>query len=191
LIEPVPDGTVACLAGRRIDAEDADPVRFPVQSEAEVRASLSRVFAAESVRHLVCSAACGADIIALEACEAYDIPVTIVLPFAAAAFRRVSVTDRAGDWGSRFDRMVARAHAGDQLIELDLSPDDPDAFERANEEIVSSAAGFPSKEHLAVIVWDGEKKGETDITGHVRDLAKARGFRVLEIPTLSRGSSSG
>ena len=178
----VPDGAVACLAGRRIDAGDADPVRFPVRSEAPVRDAVAKALAAEGVRHLVCSAACGADIIALEECEALGIPATIVLPFEAPAFRRLSVTDRPGEWGPRFDRLLARALDEGMLIQLDLRSDDPDAFERANEKIVSTAAGLAAAEHLAVIVWDGEKVGEEDVTAHIRDLATARGFRFIEVP---------
>jgi hypothetical protein len=177
----LPDGAVACLAGRRIDASDADPVRFPAGSEAPVRDALAKAFAVESVRHLVCSAACGADIIALEECEASGIPATIVLPFDAPAFRRLSVTDRKGDWGPRFDRLLARARGEGMLIQLALRSDDPDAFQRANEMIVSTAAGLAAAEHLAVIVWDGEKVGEEDVTAHVRDLATAKGFRFIEV----------
>jgi hypothetical protein len=179
-----PEGSVACLAGRRIDEDDAESVRFPLRNELDVRASLSRVFVSENVRHLVCSAACGADIIALELCEAREIAATIVLPFAAQDFRRVSVIDRPGEWGPRFDRAIARAHESYTLIEMDMSPDDLNAFERSNEAIVSIAAEIPSKDYLAVIVWDSAKKNEKDITAHLRDLADARGFRLLEVSTL-------
>jgi hypothetical protein len=184
MIRPHPEGSVACLAGRRIDPEATDFVRFPEQSEAKVREALSELFAVERVRRLVCSAACGADILALEAAATCGISATIVLPFSPVAFRKVSVADRPGDWGPRFDRLIARARADNMLIELGLSLDDPDAFSRANMEILSRAAAIPSREHLAVIVWDGEKVGEADITGHIRDLAQTRGFRILEVSTL-------
>ncbi len=67
------------------------------------------------------------------------------------------------------------------LIQLALHLDDPDAFQHANETIVSTADGLSAAEHLAVIVWDGEKVGEEDITAHVRDLAVAKGFRFVEV----------
>lgn len=185
-----PHETVACLAGRRIDPEHADPIRFPAHREPLVRGHLSRILATETVWHLVCSAACGADIIALEACASAGVSATIVLPFAAAEFRRVSVTDRPGDWGPRFDRVLARARAAGSITELSMSSKDERAFEIANEEIVSIAAGMRSGRHLAVIVWDGEKVGEEDVTGHVRDLAVARGFDLLEVPTLADGGQS-
>ena len=178
---------VACLAGRRIDPQHADTIRFPAHCEPWVRRQLSRILATDAVGHLVCSAACGADIIALEACASSGVSATIVLPFAAAEFRRVSVTDRPGDWGPRFDRVLARARAAGSIIELSMSSKDERAFNIANEEIVSTAAGMRSARHLAVIVWDGEKVGEEDVTGHVRDLAVARGFDLVEVSTLADG----
>ncbi|KTW17284.1 hypothetical protein [Sphingomonas sanguinis] len=186
-----PPEAVACLAGRRVDPEHADKVRFPADSERMVSAALSRTLVAERIRHLVCSAACGADILALEACAAADVAATIVLPFAAADFRRMSVVDRPGDWGPRFDRVLARARAAGTVIELAPSLRDDSAFERANVEIVSTAADMDSGRRLAVIVWDGRKVGEEDVTGHVRDLAAARGFDVVEVSTLPNvGSAS-
>ena len=55
---------VAALAGRRIDAADAAGARFPLANAEVVRARLQALLRAEQGRALVCSAACGADLIA-------------------------------------------------------------------------------------------------------------------------------
>ena len=58
-------GTVVALAGRRIDAPGADPPRFPPERVPAVRQRLVDMLAAEQAAVLVCSAACGADLVAL------------------------------------------------------------------------------------------------------------------------------
>ena len=47
---------------------------------------------------LVCSAACGADLIALQAAGRVSLRRRIVLPFEPSRFRDSSVVDRPGDW---------------------------------------------------------------------------------------------
>ncbi|OUS19523.1 hypothetical protein A9Q95_14735 [Rhodobacterales bacterium 59_46_T64] len=136
------------------------------------------------VKHLVSSAACGADILALEVCEELGIETTIVLPFVTQEFRRISVTDRGGNWGSRFDQLIESNRAHGALIELGLPTDTTDAFEQANIEIVLRASQISAAEHLAVIVWEGAKKGTSDATKDVKDRAVSKGFRVVEINTL-------
>src|SRR5689334_9121270 len=102
---------VVALAGRRIDADGA-PVRFPLKQAPSVKGRLTRLLRGLQPDALVCSAACGADLLALEAAAALQIPVTIVLPFAPERFRKTSVVDRPGNWGRRFDAVMKRATHG-------------------------------------------------------------------------------
>ena len=55
------------------------------------------------------SAACGADILCLEAVRELGGETHVVLPFPAEEFRRTSVEIAAGDWGARFDRLLEHA----------------------------------------------------------------------------------
>jgi hypothetical protein len=59
-------GAVIALAGRRIDAIDAKAARFPLQAVPLVRERVSDLLQREHAKALVSSAACGADLIALE-----------------------------------------------------------------------------------------------------------------------------
>ena len=102
---------VMALAGRRIDAPETDPPRFPLKNVPMVRERLAALLAAEHAEALVCSAACGADLIALEEAERLGLRRRIVLPFPAKRFRETSVTDRPGEWGPLFDRLIASAEA--------------------------------------------------------------------------------
>src|ERR1700687_257733 len=107
-------GAIVALAGRRVDPVDADTRRFPLENVTLVRKRLSELFVAERATALVSSAACGADLAALEAAERLGLRWRIVLPFAPERFRQTSVIDRPGDWGPVFDRLIAQSRiAGD------------------------------------------------------------------------------
>ncbi len=185
-----PGGTVVALAGRRIDAVGADPPRFPLEAVPTVRRRLAEVFARERAVALVCSAACGADLIALEEAERLGLRQRIVLPFAPERFRETSVVDRPGDWGPVFDRIVAGAAAVGDLVVLGGSGEDDDvAYAAANAAIVHEAQrlaweGDGAPLLAAVVVWEGAARPGTDATGGFRSLALAAGFE--ERPVLTR-----
>jgi hypothetical protein len=113
--------TVIAVAGRRIDAEDAETARFPLANLPLVRERLTAYLAARGATRIVVSAACGADLLALEAARAAGLPRRIVLPFDRKTFRTTSVTDRPGDWGRLYDALLAEAAAAGDLIELGLT----------------------------------------------------------------------
>lgn len=174
---------VIALAGRRIDAPDADTPRFPPHQAADVRERLDRLFAALGARGLVCSAACGADLIALEAAYAAGLRRRIVLPFDRAAFRNSSVIDRGGNWGDRFDRQVENA----EIVELHRKPGDDGAYAAANTAIFDEAMAMAADLEMAVtavVVWNGHPRGNGDLTAAFRDEAQRRGLPLREISTL-------
>jgi hypothetical protein len=177
-------GAIACLAGRRIDPVDADAPRFPLDCASAVGEEISAVLLERKISRLVCAAACGADILALEACEALAIPTTIVLPFSVAIFREVSVIDRPGDWGPRFDKVIANARSRSDLVELGYEKDDEEAFLGANREIVARVEHSPASEKFAIVVWNGTPRGEDDATADLAEHARAAGFTVIEVPTM-------
>src|SRR6266513_899405 len=108
-------GAVAALAGRRIDAPDTKEPRFPLPMAPEVRKMLLALLRREKIRLLICSAACGADLIALDAALKLGIRCRVVLPFEPDKFRRTSVVDRPGDWGSLFDHALSVVESSGDL----------------------------------------------------------------------------
>src|SRR5882757_8992673 len=88
---------VLALAGRRIDAPETEPPRFPLKNVPMVRERLAALLAAEHAEALVCSAACGADLIALEEAERLGLRRRIVLTFPPNRFCVASLTDRPGN----------------------------------------------------------------------------------------------
>ncbi|MFC7736518.1 hypothetical protein ACFQX4_11825 [Roseomonas sp. GCM10028921] len=180
---------VVALAGRRVDAPGAYPPRFPVGNVPLVRRRLAEVLAAEDTRTLVCSAACGADLIALEEAEKLGLRRRIVLPFAPERFRRTSVADRPGGWGPEFDRLVAAARGAGELVVLDGAGEGDAAYAAANEAIVREAvalaeAGGIAHRPVAVVVWEGAPRDGTDATQGFLELAAAAGFEPRSVPTL-------
>lgn len=178
---------VAALAGRRIDARNANDLRFPLTESEHVARKLLLRFRHEHVKHLVCSAACGADILALEAARELAIPATVVLPFAPHHFRKISVTDRPGNWGERFDRLVEAASDRDDLIELGLAPGDERAFIATNHRIIQAALALGFNRKLAFVVWEGRTRGKDDLTAEFLNLALSQGFEKRSVITKRRG----
>lgn len=175
---------IACLAGRRIDPVDSEKSTFPLNRAPAVGEAIVAALMERKIARLVCAAACGADILALEACEALAIPATIILPFPVDEFREVSVIDRPGDWGPRFDKVIARARAQSDLIELGYESTGQEGFLEANQEIVSRVLGTNAREKFAFVVWDGSARGEGDFTADLVEHAGAEGLTVIEILTM-------
>jgi hypothetical protein len=190
---------VVALAGRRVDAPDADTPRFPPENVGLVRERLGSFLEDRRATTLVCSAACGADLVALEAAEALGLRRRIVLPFDPERFRETSVVDRPGDWGPLYDRLIeAVTRAGDLMV-LEDAAEGGTAYAAANERILDEAlrlAGVsvgsgpkpsghvPPERALAVIVWDGRSRGNDDATEQFAASARRRGLTTEEIFTL-------
>jgi hypothetical protein len=107
---------VIALAGRRVDASDATQKRFPAENASAVKRQIRDFLQSNDASALVCAAACGADILALEAAGELGLRRRIVLPFDKATFRASSVVDRGGDWGERYDRVVSEVEGQGDLF---------------------------------------------------------------------------
>lgn len=186
--QPLRAGAVVALAGRRPDAADATQPRFPIHNAPRVLHEL-RVLLHPGVRALVCSAACGADLLALKAAGEAGIERHVVLPFGRATFRATSVVDRPGDWGDLYDRILDEVPGNGSIKPGDDDPEDPDAYFRANERIVRRAlelAESADEPHplAAVLAWEGAPRGDDDATDDFRRRAEAHGFSIHAVHTL-------
>jgi len=178
---------IVALAGRRIDKANADRPRFPLTSVGLVSERLGRLFSEKKASTLVCSAACGADLLALQAAGNLGIRRRIVLPFARSRFRETSVLDRPGDWGPLFDAICDEVVEEGDLVSLDCSDDDPCAYSAASSAILEEALRLQrTEEHesvVVVIVWEGAARGEDDETAAFAKKAEALGIDVEETLT--------
>jgi Tetratricopeptide Repeats-Sensor len=181
-----PQGTVLAIAGRRIDAEGTQQERFPAENEVLVAKRLRTMMVATACRGVVCSAACGTDILALESAGALGLERRVVLPFAVEKFRAMSVTDREEAWGERFDRILEQLPSRDVLV---LTPvgDASQAYAAANAAILEEAAAWGSvceQQTLALVVWNGLSRGPSDVTNGFRKLAEQKKLECVSVSTL-------
>jgi hypothetical protein len=178
---------VIALAGRRVDAPDAKPSRFPPANVAAVRERIQGLFADRNATALVSSAACGADLLALEAAELLQMRTRIVLPFSREVFRRTSVVDRPGDWGASYDQALNLTEAKNDVVVLGYREGDSKAYVATNDSILDEAASIAHNSGLrllAVVVWDQRSRGPEDITEQFLNEATGRGIEVLPVSTL-------
>lgn len=174
--------SVFLLAGRRPDPQDADVSRFPIANAIVVRERVRALMVEREPSCLVCSAACGADLLALDAAGDLGIERSVVLPFNVDAFRMSSVTDRPGHWGPLFDRLVRDVEASGGLTVLDEDQDSDKAYAVVNDHLLEIALGRGASV-IAVTVWEGRSRGNDDLTAHMAELASKAGAERVEVLT--------
>ena len=75
---------IVTLAGRRIDAPNASIVRFPLDKSPTVHRRIQKLLEDYQVTALVSSAACGADLLALDVAGQLGIRRRVILSLARA-----------------------------------------------------------------------------------------------------------
>lgn len=177
---------IAALAGRRVDSGSDEKPRFPLSNVASVRARLFEALQQPGIGTLVSSAACGADLLALEVARAIGLRRRVILPFPLQRFCDTSVTDRSGEWGPMFDEAVADAGRRGDLVVLDLDASQGDqAYRATNKRILDEAQVLAGgTEVKAIVVWDGVRRGEVDMTADFLEEAERRGIPVSVVSTL-------
>jgi hypothetical protein len=175
---------IIALAGRRVDAIDAKQRRFSSEPEniERVRQRLRTMFITQGSIALVSSAACGADLLALEEAGRLGLRRKIVLPFNPAKFKLTSVIDRLGDWGTLYDKAIAEADARGDLMVLASELEDG-AYIRTNHTIIEEAIALGN--HLedsvsALLVWEGRSRGAGDLTEEFGLYANEKGLPLLD-----------
>jgi hypothetical protein len=185
-------GAVVALVGRRIDPEPTLTPRFPFDQVNRVRIEITDQLRRSHAVALVSSAACGADLVALQTAHEMRLRTRIILPFSAARFRVTSVVDRPRPefWGDMFDRVASVARAEGNLVELDMMETD-DAYSAANAIIIDEARKLADVKDngplslVALVVWEGASRGADDNTYKFVKLARHSGFRVEQVLTLN------
>lgn len=185
------EGVVVALAGRRPDPIGAEYKRFPLENAGTVEANLRELFERWAVRLVVCSAAAGADLLALQAARNLGLRRRIVLPFPPERFRQTSVVDRPGPWGELYDPVITEAAETDDLVILRQTGVGTGAYARANEAILDEAEALARHpgDARAVIVWEGKpKEGDDleseDLTAAFASSAERRGIPVEQVLTV-------
>jgi len=191
---------VLIVAGRRIDAPNAEQERFPLKNADSVADVVSRKFAALKPTALVCSAACGTELIALKIAKVLSVRRCIILPYEPSRFRSTSVVDRPGnstwDWGAIFDDQIQEVREKNDLLIIPPTADETISYVATNEYIIAEAvrlasakddspsAGTRDNQMKCLIVWEGHSRGVDDITAALIGRARASDIEVEQISTL-------
>ncbi|RPI14945.1 MAG: hypothetical protein EHM60_05485 [Lysobacterales bacterium] len=174
---------VLAFTGHMIDAAGRERPRFPAALEPSVRAAIDARLRAHPPLAAYGSAACGADLLCLEAVQSLGGEVHVVLPYPAAEFRRSSVEIGGPDWVPRYDRLLETADtvtiASDHRASGSLAP-----FEYANL-LITGLAQLRSQvletELRGLAIWDPSGGGAPGGTASVVDLWRRRGYAVDEV----------
>jgi class 3 adenylate cyclase/tetratricopeptide (TPR) repeat protein len=149
---------VVVFSGHMIDRPDRPQPRFPPSLEPAVYAAIRDWLREENGLIGFSSAACGADLLFLEALEELGGESHIVLPYHLEEFARESVEWPAtGHWRERFDRQVGNSRVVYASSSRPLHGGV--AYDYANQ-LVQGLATLRATELesslLALAVWDGE-----------------------------------
>lgn len=154
-----------------------------------VSVEIDQVFDAAEPEYVVASAACGTDLLVLDAARARGIPYLVVLPFPRASFRERSVADCPGTWLRRFDAVLDDPPPGSRLTVLGPEPTSDamaqSGYAAATRAIVEAAARRGGRV-TALIAWEGQAKegGGHDETAAFRSMALENGWGLAEVITV-------
>jgi hypothetical protein len=109
MLEVLPAADVLAFVGHLIDAPDRPTPRFPAALAPAVTAAIGERLARMHLPVVYTSAACGADLIFVEAALDMGAEVNVVLPFDREDFVRTSVAPGGDSWTNRFDQALSRA----------------------------------------------------------------------------------
>jgi class 3 adenylate cyclase len=148
---------VGVFTGHMIDAPGRKTPRFPPEREAAVRAAIDAEIAALDLRIGYSSAACGGDLLFIEAMLDRGAEVNVVLPFAKSDFVETSVRFAGEGWVERFERALERA-ASVQYVTAERHLGDDRLFGFGNRFMSGLAllrARSFSAEPWLIALWDG------------------------------------
>jgi predicted acylesterase/phospholipase RssA len=166
------------------DENDQAAPRFPASENDRVERELRALYKSEAITEVVCSAARGADLLALKVARDLGLHRRIVLPFGAEEFRKTSVGGPPdGLWDALFSTMIEEARRSGDLIELPGSVEDKDgAYLVATEAIFARArADCVGDPPIVVLVWEGAVRGSDDLTAVLGERARSEGVPVANI----------
>lgn len=171
VLAELPAPSVLAFTGHMIDAPGRANPRFPASLVPQVAQALRDRLASLHQPIVFVSAACGADLLCVEAAFEAGAEVDLVLPFDRDEFVRSSVAPGGGEWVARFEAALARAHrvvvaSGEQYLGDDI------LFEhgaRIVDGLATLRAGQLQTEPVLLCVFDpGEREDDAARVGGTR-----------------------
>ena len=175
---------VVVFAGHMIDQPGRLRRRFPAYLAEQVSQKIAETLERLEARIGFSSAACGADILFLEAMLAREGEINVVLPFIPGAFKKTSVDIIPGaDWSRRFDQVLARATR--TIIASDnRSSGNEVTYQYANllqDGLAILRAKMLDTEVIPLVVWDGQEGDSPGGTASLVQHWRAHGLEPVII----------
>ena len=157
---------IVAFSGNMIDEPGRSSPRFPNSRKFEytVRGKLDELLESIDAKISYSSAACGSDIILLEAMRARNAETNIILPFDRSDFIATSVSYAGSSWVKRYNKCMDLATSV-RFVTTEKYLSDDILFDQCNRSISGSAhlrAQRLDTEPQLVVVWDSRY---TDRTG--------------------------
>lgn len=181
------------FTGHMIDRPGRPSPRFPPSLARQVAQHIASELETAGATDGFASAACGGDILFLEAILARGGRVHVALPCAVEAFRKDCVDVIPGaDWAARFDRILESACTVEILGEQYAS-DNAMASECCSRIIVGLAqrcAIEKGEELLAIALWDGRPGDAVGGTHSIVQFCIHQGFKVRVMMDVSPSAAA-
>ena len=184
---------VIVFAGHMIDRSDRETPRFPQKDEqivaAKIRAEIERIKPGSGFS----SAACGSDILFLEAMLEYGAEVSVVLPYKREQFVNDSVDIIPGSqWLARFHEVLRKAArvitASPERLEIGGV-----SYEFCNEMLIGLSSIRRRQldtDLVPLVVWNGQTGDGAGGTASAVQKWKSLGLKPVSIDLLATGDSA-
>ncbi len=188
-VEPPPPEQVFLFSGHMIDQPDRPEPRFPPGMETEARQkiedTLTRLQAGPVDRAITAGAACGGDILFIEACLRRGMSVDVYLPFPEAHFIQESVQFAGEEWVNRFHTILQHSNVTvhRQPEQVGPVPDGDNPYARNNRWALYNALAFGFERVRLIVLWNGQGGDGPGGTRHMVEEVKRLGGIVIHLDT--------
>lgn len=181
--EATDQSNVYLFSGHMIDHPDRSDPRFPPEMEQEafqrIEKVLDKLHPVSGDITIAAGAACGGDILFIEACLKRDMRIEIYLPFDEAQFIEASVSFAGEEWVERFHAIRHHPNVTIHLQPERLGPvpegDDP--YSRNNRWALYSTLCYGIERVRLVVLWNGKGGDGPGGTAHmVREVRRLGGI---------------
>lgn len=180
---------VFLFSGHMIDQPTRSEPRFPPGMEKEalqrIEKELDRFQAHSDDLAILAGAACGGDILFIEACLRRNMKIEVFLPFNEAEFIKNSVSFAGNGWVGRFYTLNNTPNVTTHLQPDRLGPakDGDDPYERNNLWALYSTLIHPIDRVRLIVLWNGKGGDGPGGTGHMVQEVRKRGGVVTHLDT--------
>jgi hypothetical protein len=180
---------VFIFSGHMIDRPDRAEPRFPAAMEREaaerIDQALDKLDASSNDLAIAPGAACGGDILFIEACLKRNMPVEVLLPYAEAEFIEASVNFAGDDWVQRFYAIRNNPNVSFhfQVDRVGPLPLGNNAFERNNRWALYSALVYGIDRVRFIALWNGKGGDGPGGTGHMIQEVRRLGGIIEHLDT--------